>query len=156
VDFTVEVFRTRNVVITRKPSRVVTTLDELRQERVGTIRGTTLAQAVADARVPPRNVDDSIAPTAFGDVLRSGKVTAIVDGVEDALLLQQADPDIQLGLFLGAAESLAFAVRKNAPQLRQALDEYLSNFRRTPSWNRLLVKYFGGSALEVLRRARAE
>jgi hypothetical protein len=64
----------------------VTTVDELRQERVGTIRGTTLAQAVADAKVPPRNMDDSIAPTAFGDALRSGRVTAIVDGVEDALL----------------------------------------------------------------------
>jgi len=156
VDFTVEVFPTRNVVITRKPRRIVSTLDELRQERVGTIRGTSLAQAVADAKVPPKNVDDSVIATAFAEVLRSGKVTALVDGVEDALLLQQADPDIQLGLFLGAPESLAFAVRKDAPKLRQALDEYLSNFRRTPSWNRLLIKYFGGSAIEILKRARGE
>ena len=156
VDFTVEVFPTRNVVITRKPRRVVSTLEELRQERVGTIRGTTLAQVVAEAKVPPKNVDDSVAPTAFGEVLKSGRVTALVDGVEDALLLQQADPDLQIGLFLGAPESLAFAVRKDDPQLLKALDGYLSNFRRTPSWNRLLVKYFGGSAIEVLRRARAE
>lgn len=156
VDFTVEVFPTRNVVVTRKPRRVVSTVEELRQERVGTIRGTTLAQVVADARVPPKNVDDGIVPTAFGEVLKSGRVTALVDGIEDALLLQQADPEVQLGLFLGAKESLAFAVRKDAPELRQALDEYLSNFRRTTSWNRLLVTYFGESAIEVLRRARSE
>jgi membrane-bound lytic murein transglycosylase F len=156
IDFTIEVFPTRNVVITRKPRRVVSTLEELRQERVGTIKGTSLAQAVADAKVPPKNVDESIAPSAFGEALKSGKVTALVDGVEDALLLQQKDPDIELGLFLGSPESLAFAVRKDSPQLHQALDEYLSNFRRTPTWNRLLVKYFGGSAVEVLRRARAE
>jgi len=156
VDFTVEVFPTRNVVVTRKPRRVVSTIEELRQERVGTIRGTSLAQVVADAKVPPKNVDDGITPTAFGEVLKSGRVTALVDGVEDALLLRQADPDLQLGLFLGAKESLAFAVRKDAPELRQALDEYLSNFRRTTSWNRLLVTYFGESAIEVLRRARSE
>jgi ABC-type amino acid transport substrate-binding protein len=156
IDFTVEVFPTRNVVITRKPRKPVATLEELRQERVGTIKGTSLAQAVADAKVPPKNIDDSVAPSAFGEALKSGKVTALVDGVEDALLLQQADPEIELGLFLGSPESLAFAVRKDSPQLHQALDEYLSNFRRTPTWNRLLVKYFGGSAIEVLKRARAE
>jgi ABC-type amino acid transport substrate-binding protein len=156
VDFTVEVFPTRNVVVTRKPHRTVATIEELRLERVGTIRGTSLAQIVAEARVPPKNVDDEINPLAFLEALRSGRVTAMVDGLEDALLLQQADRDIQLGLFLGSRESLAFAVRKESPELRRALDEYLSNFRRTSSWNRLLVTYFGESAIEVLRRARSE
>jgi ABC-type amino acid transport substrate-binding protein len=101
-------------------------------------------------------VDDSVAPTSFGEVLKTGRVTALVDGVEDALLLQQADPQLQVGLFLGAPESLAFAMRKDAPELRQALDEYITNFRRTHSWNRLLVAYFGDSAVEVLRRGRAK
>jgi polar amino acid transport system substrate-binding protein len=156
VDFTVEVFPTRNVVLTRRPHRVVTTLDELRQERVGTIKGTSLAQTVADAKVPPKNVDDGVDPAAFGEAIKSGRVTALVDGVEDALLLRQKDPELQLGLFLGTKESLAFAVRKDAPELRQALDEYLSNFRRTASWNRLLVTYFGEDAIEVLKRARSE
>jgi ABC-type amino acid transport substrate-binding protein len=156
VNFTVEVFPTRNVVLTRKPRPAVTTLDELRQQRVGTIKGTSLAQVVTDAKVPPKNVDDAVDPAAFGEALKSGRVTALVDGVEDALLLRQKDPEIQLGLFLGAKESLAFAVRKDAPELHQALDEYLSNFRRTASWNRLLVTYFGEDAIEVLKRARSE
>ena len=83
---------------------------------------------------------DPTAPPGFDrEILESGKVTTLVDGVEDALLLQQADPAIQIGSFLGAPESLAFAVGKDSPQRRQALDGYLSNFRRTPSWNRLLV-----------------
>jgi hypothetical protein len=28
--------------------------------------------------------------------------------------------------------------------------------RRTPTWNRLVVKYFGEDAPEILKRARAE
>ena len=39
IDFTPEVFPTRNVVLTRKPHRVVSTLEELRGERVGTGEG---------------------------------------------------------------------------------------------------------------------
>ena len=31
-----------------------------------------------------------------------------------------------------------------------------SNLRRTPSWGRLVVKYFGEAASEILRRARAQ
>ncbi|MGH8514778.1 MAG: transporter substrate-binding domain-containing protein, partial [Gammaproteobacteria bacterium] len=38
VAFTTEVFPTRNVVLTRRPGRVVTTLDELRAEKVGKIK----------------------------------------------------------------------------------------------------------------------
>jgi len=38
----------------------------------------------------------------------------------------------------------------------KALDEHITNVRRSIAWNRLVVKYFGASALEVLREARAE
>jgi hypothetical protein len=64
------------------------------------------------------------------------------------------DPQLQIGLFLGSSQSLAYGVRKTSPQLRAALDEYLGNLRRTPTWNRLVVKYFGAAAPEILRRAR--
>jgi len=33
---------------------------------------------------------------------------------------------------------------------------HITNVRRSIAWNRLVVKYFGASALEVLREARAE
>ena len=39
---------------------------------------------------------------------------------------------------------------------RAALDEYIANLRRTPSWNRLVVKYFGDVALEILRNVQKE
>jgi polar amino acid transport system substrate-binding protein len=156
IDFTVEVFPTRNVVLTRKPHRVVTTLEELRQERVGTVRGTSMADAVAAAEVPASNVDDAVPTGTLPAALKAGRVTAIVLGVENAIADRREDPELQLGLFLGAPGSLAWGVRKADTRLRQALDEYVASVRRTPTWSRLVVKYFGESAPEVLKKARGD
>lgn len=154
VDFTVEVFPTREMVLTRKPVQVITTLEQLREEKVGTIRGTSMAEALAKVGLAPRNLDDSFPSGTLPEGLRSGRISACVLGVEDAVLAQRADPQIQLGMFLGPRESLAYAVRKEAPALRRALDAYLTNLRRTPTWGRLVVKYFGDAALPVLKRAQ--
>src|SRR5262249_17235588 len=146
---------TRDVVVSRKPTPAVLTLEQLRSVKLGTVRGTTYADRLADARVPPANIEYVVKSLPFGDVLRSGRVAALVAGIEDALLIQQADPDVQLGMFLGPPQSLAFGVRKDAPALRDALDEYVSRIRKTQTWSRLVVKYFGPSAADVLKKARS-
>jgi len=156
IAFSAEVFPTRNVVLSRRPHRVVGTLAQLREEKVGTVKGTSLAEAVAAAGVPKANVDDTVVSGTLPEALRSGQVTAVVLGVENAISAQRADPALQLGLFLGPPTSLAYGVRKRDVALRKALDEYVDNLRRTPTWSRLVVKYFGERAPEVLRKARAE
>lgn len=35
-----------------------------------------------------------------------------------------------------------------------ALDDYVANVRRTPTRGRLVVKYFGESGLEILKKSR--
>jgi len=152
VNFTTEVFPTRNVVINRKPRKPVTTLEGLRAEKVGTIKGTSMAEAIAAAAVP--NVDDGLAAGSFGDALKSGRVTAAVWGIESAIALQREDPEIQLGLFLGPPRSLAYAVPKEDRELLRVLDGYIDNLRKTPTWSRLVVKYFGAAAPEILKKAR--
>jgi ABC-type amino acid transport substrate-binding protein len=156
VDFTAEVFPTRHVVLTRKPHRVVRSVQELRQERVGTIKGTSMAEVVASVGVPPANVDDSFPSGGLPAGLKENRFTACVDGLEEALVVQRADPDLQIGVFVGPRQSLAFGVRKDAPRLRRALDEYIANVRKTPTWGRLVVKYFGAAALEILKKADEE
>jgi len=154
VAFTSEVFPTRNVVLTRQPGRVVTTLADLRGERVGTIKGTSMAEAVATAGVP--NVVDTITTGKLPEALQTGQVTAVVLGVENAITAQRDDAAMQLGLFLGPPRSLAYAVRKTDAALLAALTEYIDNVRRTPTWSRLVVKYFGEAAPEILKKARQE
>ncbi len=156
IDFSAEVFPTRHVVVTRKPRRVVTTLAQLHEERVGTIRGSSMAEAIAAAGVPAANLDDGLASGGAPEALRAGKITATVSGLEDAFLYQREDPEMQIGMFVGPPGSLAYGVRKDAPKLKAALDEYISNVRKTPTWNRLVLKYFGAGALQLLKRVRAE
>ena len=154
VTFTSEVFPSRNVVVTRKPRPRVLNEEQLRKEKVGTIRGTSLAEEVSAARVPPTNVDDSFPPGGLPGGLKNAKVTAVVLGVESAIAAQRYDPELELGAFLGPPRSLAYALRKEDVQLLAALNQYIENVRRTPTWNRLVVKYFGVSAPSILKTAR--
>ncbi|HEU5323373.1 MAG TPA: transporter substrate-binding domain-containing protein, partial [Methylomirabilota bacterium] len=156
IDFTSEVFPYRLVVMTRKPGPVVATLDDLRRQKVGTMKGTNMAETIATLGLPPENVDDAIPTGGFVEALRSGRVTAVLWGVESAIASQKDDPAIQLGTFVGAPGSLAFGVRKNDPGLLAALNAYVDNFRRSPAWSRLVVKYFGADAPAILKKARGE
>jgi membrane-bound lytic murein transglycosylase F len=156
VAFTSEVFPTRNVVLTRKPGRTITSLQELRAEKVGTIKGTSMAEAVSAAGVPPGHLVETITTGKLPEALQTGQVTAVVIGVENAITAQRDDPALQLGLFLGPPRRLAYAVRKGDLALLGALNEYIDNLRRTPTWSRLVVKYFGEAAPEILRKARQE
>ena len=61
-----------------------------------------------------------------------------------------------MGVFLGPPGALAWAVRKGDRTLLAALDDYVASMRRTSTWSRLVVKYFGDEAPEILKRAREE
>jgi membrane-bound lytic murein transglycosylase F len=156
VDFTAEVFPTRAVVVTRKPHRVVASLEELRKEKVGTVKGTSLATAVVAAGVPASSIDDSVPTGGLPAALKAGLVTAIVLGIENAITEKRKDPALQIGVFLGPPGALAWAVNKGDGALLAALDDYVASMRRTSTWSRLVVKYFGHEAPEILKRAREE
>lgn len=155
IDFTTEVFPTRPVAVTRKP-RQVTTLADLREEKVGIVKGTSLVDVLAAAGVAPAQIDDGLVAGGTFAALKAGRVTCIVEEVAAAILAQREDPELQLGAFVGPAGSYAYGVRKDDAELRTALDEYVGSMRKTPTWNRLVVKYLGEAAPEILRKARTE
>src|SRR5204862_7685992 len=126
--FTSEVFPSRNVVMTRKPDAPVLTIEALKQERVGTIRGSSMAEAVR-AVVPASNVDDSFPPGCLPAALAAGKGSAVVLGIESAIAAQKEDPRIELGAFVGPPGRLAYAMRKQDTALVQALDAFIDNLR---------------------------
>jgi ABC-type amino acid transport substrate-binding protein len=156
VRFTAEVFPSRHVMVTRKPHKIVQTAAELREEQVGTIRATSMAEIVALAHVPAANIVDTFPSGGLPAALREGRITATVLGLEDALVAQRADPTLQIGGFVGPRQGLAYALRNEDGSSRAALDDYITNLRRTPSWNRLVVKYFGDLALDILRTVQRE
>jgi len=156
VDFSAEVFPGRSVVVTYQPHPLVESLEQLRKERVGTMKGSSWAEQVATSGVPPDRVDDSFStPDQVMQGLRTRKVSAIVMTLGWALLEKRKDAAVELGFLFPPSPGRAWGVRKEAPQLRQALDEYITNVRRTPTWSRLVVKYYGDLALEILKKSSA-
>ncbi len=152
IGFTEEAFPTRNVVYNRKPARPIASVADLKPQKVGTYKGTSMADDLAAAGIT--GVDETIELGGFPAALKSGRITAAVDGVEAALVARLKDPELQIGVFLGKPESLAYGVRKEDPKLLEALNAYVSNLRKTQTWSRLVVKYFGDAAPEILRKAR--
>lgn len=150
IDFTRELLPARSVVVSLRPAPVVTSLKQLHSARVAVVPDSTWAEAAADAGVAPLALVPVDGVPEGLVALRSGKATAAIIDVVDYLQQRRRNPDIQLGLSLGAAQSSAWGVRKSDPELRRALDAYLTEFRRHPGWSRLLVKYFGDDALLVL------
>jgi len=156
VDFTREVLPAQHVVVTRRPHRLVATVDELKAERLGVIEGASWVEAVKEAGVPASHLEPFADMAATVEALRAGKASATLMAVSNFVLVARRDPELQAGMFFGAPGHTAWAVRKEDAQLLRALDDYLENQRKTPSWSRLVVQYFGEKALDVLGRAKRE
>jgi hypothetical protein len=143
LDFCAELLPTRHVVLNRRPSPPVASLEALRLQRVGTVPETSWARTVAEAGVPPAQVVGFRDLDALREGLRSGKVNALVLALGTALLEIRNDESAQTGLLLGPVGSVAWGVRKGNGDLLAALDNYVRNLRRTATWDRLIVKYGG-------------
>jgi ABC-type amino acid transport substrate-binding protein len=153
IDFTTELVPSQHVVVTRKPRSPIRTVQELRAAHVGVIPGTTWAEAVTAAGVPPSQVRpyDDVEKGLEG--LKSSEITATVMDVADFLLQRRVDGDLQDGLVLGAGLSGAWGVRKTDPELRHQLDDFLEVLKKSPTWSRIVVESFGEDALRILGRA---
>lgn len=154
VAFTVEVIPTHNVAVTLPPRAAIHRLEDLRLLRVGVIRGAKPAEAAAEAGVKPRDI---VAYDKMEDLLRglkAAEVGAAVLPVSELALASKRVGGLEAGLTIGAPGTVAWALRKEDTALRAAMDDYLGNLRKSPSWSRLVVQYFGDQALRVLGRAR--
>jgi ABC-type amino acid transport substrate-binding protein len=156
VAFTVEVTPQRSVVVTHRPHPSINSVEELRRAaRVGVQRDSSAAQTALAAGVARESLDDTYPslPAMF-EALRQQRVPVVVASVLNTLVERRNDADLELGPFVGRAESASWAVAPGAVELKQALDEYLTNVRRTATWSRLVVKYYGDMALEILQKSR--
>jgi membrane-bound lytic murein transglycosylase F len=152
VDFTSEVLPVRHLVVTRKPGSPVQNVDELRKREVGTIRGTTWARETLAAGVPESQVEYFPDTEPLLSALAAGRVEAVVMTVSDFTLALGRHPGLEAGTLLGEPSRAAWGVRKADVKLKAELDAYIDNLRSGGSWNRLVLKYFGESALTALGR----
>jgi ABC-type amino acid transport substrate-binding protein len=150
VAFTAEVMPTYSVAVTLAPRPPLKTVDALRQEKVGVIKGAVPADEAAAAGVASLQRFETL-PEMLA-ALHGGRIGALVLPISEFVLASKSDRSLQAGATVGETRSVAWAVRKEDTALLAALDEHLANVRRSAAWNLLLVKYFGEQAPVVLRR----
>ena len=153
VAFTVEILPSRLLLVGRGP-RPPPSAADLGGERVGTIQGTSWAETATGAGVPAGTIDAFADTPALLAALKARRVPVVLLSLSDYVLLHRADHDLRAGPFLGAPKSAAWALRREDRELHKALNDYLENLRRTPTWGRLAVSYFGDDALALLGRAQ--
>jgi polar amino acid transport system substrate-binding protein len=152
IDFSAEVMPTHNVVVTLSPNPPVTRMEELRGQKVGVVKGTASVDDALAAGVPAAGLVKLEDGAAAIEALRSGSITATVRPISEFALSARKVKGLRAGMVLGPPGKSAWGVRKEDVELRRALDLHLANARRAATWNRLLVKYFGDQALDVLGR----
>jgi len=151
IQLTSEVMPSRWVVVTHEPHRVVESVTQLREEKVGILAGTTTwLKVTTDAGVPDESIARLNDVEAVVEALRSEQITATVMSISDYGLAKRKHPRLQAGLAVGGTSSAAWGVRKQDTELLRALNEYITSVRKTPTWSRLVVKYFGEETLLVL------
>ena len=150
VDFTIEVMPTHNVSVTLGSRKAVSSVAELAALRVGAIRGAKPADEAVEAGVPASVLRLFSTQEEMTAALRAGTVEAVVLPISELVVISRNAKGLVAGVTVGPPGKIAWAVRKQDPALRAALDDYLGNVRRGPSWSRLIVKYFGDQALPVL------
>jgi len=154
VAFTAETLPARHVAVNRSPLAPVSTEQQLARFRVAVVTGTSWEDAAIAAGVPPeRRIPFTTAQEAL-DALRGGSAEAMVMSLTDFAHAQRADAELQAGCFVGPASSAAWAVRPGDAALRRALDEYIMALRRSPSWSRMVLRYFSEGTLRLVGQGR--
>ena len=126
VTFTAEVIPTHNVAVTLPPRAPVRRVEELREMKVGVIRGAKPAEAAAEAGVKPK---DLVAYEKMEDLLRGlkeGEVGAAVLPISELALASKRVAGLEAGITVGAPGTVAWAVRQEDTALRVALEDYLA------------------------------
>jgi ABC-type amino acid transport substrate-binding protein len=145
----------RHVVVTASPRKPPATLGEARKLSFGIIHGTTWERETLAAGVPESRTTVFPDTEPMLEALEAGKVEAVVMTISDFTLAAKRHPRLEAGVAVGEQGRAAWGVRKGDVDLRKSLDAYIENLRMGPSWNRLIVIYFGEKALDALgRKAR--
>jgi membrane-bound lytic murein transglycosylase F len=154
IAFTVETLPARHVAVSRKPAPPIDTVAALQALRVGTVTGSSWTDAALEAGVAEENLVQWEGTQRVLQALREGQVDAVVMSVTDFAQAQRDDGTLQAGPLVGSAASAGWGLRKEDPELRRALDEFLRSLLSSPSWNRIVLKYFNKDALDLIARGR--
>lgn len=151
IAFTRPVFPTEVVVVNVAPQPTIGSVQALGKITLGAARGSSQFEVARASGVPASRIVD-VAGNMAADLaaVRAGRVGAVLADLPAALLAQQRDANVQIGMSLGEPGGMAYGVRREDTRLREELDRHIDNLRRSGAWSRLVVTYWGARALAIV------
>ncbi len=160
--FSTPLYTTRQVLVQRwadtkleKKCRVIRDTTELDSLTISVHRYTSFYERlVAMERTMGKDLDVLEAPGKYSadDLLRlvsEGKIEATVTDASLAGILVEEYPNLQFDLPLTVPEPIGWVMRKNAPKLKEELDQWLSKERVQILIKQLRKKYFKANTTHV-------
>jgi lysine/arginine/ornithine transport system substrate-binding protein len=154
VAFTQEVFPVRFFTGSHVNTPPILTIWQLREREVGVVAGSSWIAAAQKAGVPAYRTKVFDNQPLMWEALDAGRIGAVVMPVADLALAIKRRPQVREGIPLGDKMSGCWAVRKASPMLRGKLDEFLATARTGNVWSRLVMKYYGDRAVNILKNAK--
>jgi len=158
VDFTYPIGQTRQVLVQHKPRgwRNLTTVEieqtlirnqlDLAGKKVFVQRNTAFARRLKNLS---DEIGDSIqiveVPQEFEELISlvaKGEIDYTVSDENVALVNQTYHPEIDVSTAISFPQNLAWAVRKNSGDLKEVIDDWLKQYRKSLSYALIYNKYF--------------
>lgn len=152
VDFSAPYFPVR-VMLVEPASSNTESLDDLRGATLATLRGTTYEELLQD--VPEAHFVYANTEREMFEMIADGHAQAAACDSGVGLVLLETFDDLKLGLPLSEAQELAFPMPKGS-DLKERLDAHINDLQSSSTYYRLLEKYLGAKAVEIVAAGRNE
>ncbi len=169
LDFTEPHSQTRQVLIQRRPDdwynmRSAEIEDQLVRSQLDLARKTIHVQKNTSFMVRLNNLMDEIGDTIYIveveeeteqliEMVANGEIEYTVSDEHVAMVNQTYYPNIDIQTPLSFSQNLSWAVRHDTPLLKEAIDEWMRNFKQTRQYANLYAKYFKNPRSSYMARS---
>jgi ABC-type amino acid transport substrate-binding protein len=151
VDFSESYFPVR-VMLVERAGEAVEDLESLSGEPFATIKDTTYEKLLS--AIPRVKLVYAGSEKEMFEMVASGRVRALATDSAVAFRLLEDFDSLELGLSLTEEQQYGFAVAKDS-RLAKALSEHVNRLKASGIYFRLLERYLGSKAVEVVKAGKA-
>ncbi len=158
INFSNPYLEVRQVLVGTEEHPPPRTMDELEGRTIVVRRGSSYEERLRELQRQGLNVIIQSPIDSLNDeepvelVARGLAELTIVDNVI-ARMEQSFFPNLQIGISITESQQIAWAVRPNAPELQETLDEFLSRYRKSSYFAILQRRYFNHSERFIRHRS---
>lgn len=169
VNFTLPHFTTHQVLVQKKPAnwrmhptdviekKMIREVNALKGEDVYVMKGSSFKERmdslVQEAGGGIRVIEDSASAETESLIRKvaSGEIKYTVTDQAIAMVNSYYYPNIDISTVISKPQQIAWGLRKNSPQLLQAVDEWLEKSKRSGFYRVIYKKYFDSPRLTLAR-----